>query len=136
MVFDEEDINVVVSPAIDYRILSVGLTWEKLLNEPQENNITRTSFATKLDVSDRLLISPFSFLGAEQLATLMFNIGIQKQPVQWGKMSPMLRLQYLERHSNYMNSTQGPNSTHTKSKNIDHIISFIRSVTENNCNNR
>ncbi len=62
--------------------------------------------------------------------------GIQKQPVQWGKMTPLLRLQYLERNSNYMNSTQGPNSTHTKAKNIDHIISFIRSVNEHNCNNR
>jgi hypothetical protein len=61
---------------------------------------------------------------------------IQKQPVQWGQMTPLLRLQYLERHFNYMNSTQGPNSTHTKAKNIDQILTYIRSVNENNCNNK
>ena len=64
------------------------------------------------------------------------SLGIQKQPVQWEKMSPALRMQYLERHHQYMNSTHGPSSTHKEQKNIDHVLTFIRSVNAKNCGNR
>lgn len=61
---------------------------------------------------------------------------IQKQPVQWEKMLPGLRMQYLERHHQYMNSTHGPSSTHKEQKNIDHMLTFIRSVNAKNCANK
>lgn len=61
---------------------------------------------------------------------------IQKQPVQWEKMSPALRMQYLELHHQYMNSTHGPSSTHKEQKNIDHVLTFIRSVNAKNCDDR
>ena len=67
------------------------------------------------------------------IVNLIFNIGIQKQPVQWSQMDPQLRAKYMERHFTYVNSSNGPASTHTKSKNIDNILKFIRSVNKNNC---
>ena len=70
------------------------------------------------------------------LLYVRIGVGIQKQPVQWLQAPEHLRRQYMERIYNYVNSTQGPNSTHTKHKNIDHILSYIRSVNENNCMNR
>ena len=128
--FDEEVINAGVNRVIDYLTRFVDHTWEKSLNVPHENS-TKTIFnATELDVRNL-----FYVLFEDRFNSILVA-GIQKQPVQWGQMTPLLRAQYLERHFNYMNSTRGPSSTHTKAKNIDQILTFIRSVTENNCNNR
>ena len=67
---------------------------------------------------------------------VLIDAGIQKQPVQWSKAPAWLRSQYMERNYHYVNSSQGPASTHSKQKNIDHMLAFIRSVNENNCANR
>ena len=90
------------------------------------NNILTTFNAIKLAVSIFVIASSYSYFKTS-------FTGIQKQPVQWGQVTPLLRLQYLERYSS---SATGQNATGKKSKNIDDTLHFIRSVNENNCNSK
>lgn len=64
---------------------------------------------------------------------------IQKLPVQWDRLHPIMRQMYLDQNENYKNfswepgATMSPNDTSKKQQNVDATLMFIASVKADNC---
>lgn len=58
---------------------------------------------------------------------------IQRLPVQWEKAHPFIRALYMDRYTEYVNATSGPEALHTEKMNVYETLNFIRSVHADNC---
>ncbi|XP_017776061.1 PREDICTED: uncharacterized protein LOC108562276 [Nicrophorus vespilloides] len=58
---------------------------------------------------------------------------VQKMPVEWNKAQPLVREHYLNKYSEYMNFTSGPEALNSKRINIHKSLDFILGVNKDNC---